>query len=58
VRQWQLLADPNGSLLAGLLKKWEAQNKGFSQAFVDGVTKNISDAFDEIIRLEQHKVKQ
>lgn len=58
VRQWQLLADPNGSLLAGLLKKWEAQNKGFSQAFIDGVTKNISDAFDEIIRLEQHKVKQ
>lgn len=58
VRQWQLLADPNGNLLAGLLKKWEVQNKGFSQAFIDGVTKNISDAFDEIIRLEQHKVKQ
>lgn len=58
VQQWQLLADPEGKLLAGLLKKWEAQNKGFSPAFVEGVSKNISDAFDDIIRLEQYKVKQ
>jgi len=58
VRQWQLLADPNGNLLAGFLKKWKSQSAGFSQAFVDGMSKNISDAFDEIIRLEQHKVKQ
>lgn len=56
--QWKLLADPNNNLLAGFLKKWETQNKGFSQAFVDGAVKNIGDAFDEIIRLEQHKVKQ
>jgi hypothetical protein len=58
VQQWQLLADPDGNLLAGLLKRWEGQEKGFLPAFVDGVSKNIGDAFDEIIRLEQHKVKQ
>ena len=58
LQQWQVLADPNGNLLGGFVKKWRGQATGFSPAFVDGVSKNISDAFDEIIRLEQNKVKQ
>lgn len=58
VEQWRILADPDKHLLAGFLKKWQAEKKSYPQAFVDGVSKNIADAFDQIIRLEQGKVKQ
>lgn len=58
VKQWQLLADPNGLLLAGFLKKWQTEGNGQSQTFVNGAVRNISDGFDYIIKLEQHKVKQ
>lgn len=55
--QWELLADPKGSLLGGFLTKWETENRGQSPAFLEGVAKNIAQAFDEIIRLESRKVK-
>jgi hypothetical protein len=55
--QWALLSDPNKALLGGFLKKWESENRGQSPAFLEGVSKNIAQAFDEIIKLESHKVK-
>ncbi len=55
--QWALLSDPNAALLGGFLKKWETENRGQSPAFIEGVVKNVSQAFDEIIKLESHKVK-
>jgi len=54
---WEILSDPNGSLLGGFLKKWETENKGQSPAFLEGIGKNVGDAFDRIIELESHKVK-
>jgi hypothetical protein len=54
---WELLGDPNGNLLGGFLKKWETENKGQSPAFLEGMGKNIAEAFDKIIELERHKVK-
>jgi len=55
--QWAILSDPNGALLGGFLKKWETENRGQSPAFLEGVSKNIGQAFDEIIKLESRKVK-
>ena len=57
LEQWAILSDPNGSLLGGFLKKWETENRGQSPAFLEGVSKNIAQAFDEIIKLESRKVK-
>ncbi|MBI4369153.1 MAG: hypothetical protein HY547_02870 [Elusimicrobia bacterium] len=57
-RQWEKLTDPTGGLMGGFLKKWETENAGQSDAFIQGASKNISEAFDEIIRLERHKVKK
>ena len=57
LEQWTLLSDPNGALLGGFLKKWETENRGQSSAFLEGVEKNVSQAFDEIIKLESRKVK-
>lgn len=57
VAQWKLLSDPDAALLGGFLKKWRAENAGQSDAFLNGVAKNVGDAFDEIIKLENAKVK-
>jgi hypothetical protein len=57
MEQWALLSDPNGVLLGGFLKKWETENRGQSPAFLEGVSKNIAEGFDEIIKLESRKVK-
>lgn len=54
---WETLSDTNGGLLGGFLKKWEAENKAQSPAFLEGVAKNVAEAFDKIIELESHKVK-
>jgi hypothetical protein len=54
---WRILMDPDGNLLGGFLRKWETENRRQSHAFLEGVKKNIGDAFDEIIKLESHKVK-
>jgi hypothetical protein len=55
--QWEILADPNGNLLGGFLRKWEAEQRGQSPAFLEGVSKNIGEAFDKIIEIESRKVK-
>ena len=57
VQQWELLDDPRGGLLGGFLKKWQDENRGQSADFLKGVSKNIGDAFDQIIKLENGKVK-
>jgi hypothetical protein len=57
VKQWEVLNDPTGALLGGFLKKWQAENKGQSEAFLNGQKKNVGDAFDLIIKLENSKVK-
>lgn len=51
------LADPGGTLLGGFLRKWQAENKGQSPAFLEGAQKNVADAFDQIIELENRKSK-
>jgi hypothetical protein len=55
--QWAVMTDPNGSLLGGFLRKWETENRGQSPAFLDGIAKNVGDAFDKIIEIESRKVK-
>jgi hypothetical protein len=57
VKQWELLNDPDGALLGGFLKKWQADNKGQSEAFLNGISRNVGAAFDQIIKLENSKVK-
>ncbi len=53
----ELISDPNGNLLGGFLKKWETENRGQSPAFLEGMTKNVGEAFGKIIELESRKVK-
>lgn len=56
-QEWEKLANPKGRLLGGFLARWESQNQGLSPTVISDASKNISDAFDEIIRLERNKVK-
>ena len=55
IQQWELLIDPNGHLLGGFLKKWEADGVGRSQAFLNGVKHTVAKAFDQIIKVETNK---
>jgi hypothetical protein len=55
VQQWELLTDPEGNLLAGFLKKWVADGKGRTPAFIDGVKGLVTKAFDQIIKVESAK---
>jgi len=57
VQQWKILNDPQGNLLGGFLRRWEQGGNGQSQVFIDQVKRNIAKAFDQIISLESHKVK-
>lgn len=55
VQQWELLADSEGNLLSGFLKKWVADGKGRNPAFIDGVKGLVTKAFDQIIKTESAK---
>ena len=55
IEQWKILIDPNGHLLGGFLRKWETDGIGRSPAFLSGVKKTITQAFDQIIKLESQK---
>ena len=57
VEQWRLLIDPEAALIGGFLKKWRVENVAQSDAFLKGIAKNVGDAFDEIIKLQNAKVK-
>lgn len=54
--QWQILVSPDHELLGRLLEDWE-NGKEFSPAYLAEKIQQISDAFDQIIRLEGGKVK-
>jgi hypothetical protein len=56
VAQWEILKDPNRDLLGGFLKKWENE-KVLHVVFIKEKEKQISDAFDEILKLETGKNK-
>lgn len=55
IEQWETLANPDGNLLGGFLKKWETDGKGRSPAFIDGVKGLVTKAFDQIIKVESVK---
>ena len=57
VEQWKRLSDPEGALLGGFLRKWTSENRGQGAVFLEGLSKNIGEAFDLIIKLESAKVK-
>jgi hypothetical protein len=55
--QWRILKDPNGQLLGGFMKRWEDEDK-LSAAFVKNHwDDNVGPAFDEIIKLENGKLR-
>lgn len=57
IKQWELLQDPNGHLVGGFLTKWQTEGVGQSPAFIQGTSKNVSEAFDLIIAQENSKAK-
>lgn len=57
VNQWKVLNSPTGGLIGGFLSNWEEKKAGFSKPFLEEVGKNVGEAFDEIIKLENAKVK-
>jgi hypothetical protein len=54
VAQWDVLRDPNRNLVGGFLKLWKEKGK-FGVAFVAEKKKQVGDAFDQIIQLENGK---
>jgi hypothetical protein len=54
-KQWEILINPDGNLLGGFLKRWEAEGK-LSQMFVAEMQIMVADAFDTIIGLESGKI--
>ncbi|WP_375587728.1 hypothetical protein [Flagellimonas aurea] len=54
---WKLLADQDKNLLAGLLKRWEEQEK-LGQVFLNEAQSQVTEAIDMIIRYEGKKDKE
>lgn len=54
--QWKILISEDNELLGGLLKKWQSGQK-FNKAYLDEKAIQISDGFDEILKLEAGKPK-
>lgn len=52
--QWSKVGDSNGNLLGKFLGDWNG-GKTFSSAYIQEKSSQISDAFDEILRLEGAK---
>jgi hypothetical protein len=55
--QWKILLDKQGGLLGGTLEQWRTAGH-LSEALLPEISKKIGAAFDEIIGLEQAKVKK
>ena len=55
-KMWEILLDPNKKLFGGFLEKWKVDTTE-SQAFIDQAKKQVEDAFDIIIDLENKKIK-
>lgn len=53
---WDILRDPNGSLIGGFVTNWQTEFPGGASAsFVEEVGDNLSDNFDRLICLEANK---
>lgn len=55
--QWKILIDREGGLLGGTLEQWRKAGH-LSEVLLPEISKKIGAAFDEIISLEQAKVKK
>lgn len=53
---WDKLLDSNGHLLGGFLNRWEKEKK-LNETFINEEKKLVSEAFDQIARLESGKNK-
>ena len=56
IAQWDILRDPNRDLVGGFLKMWKAKGT-LSATFIAEKKKQVGDAFDQIIQLENGKLK-
>lgn len=54
LREWQLMADPNGNLLGGFLSRWE-QGTTLSRPFVDEKKIQVRRGFELIQQTEEAK---
>jgi len=56
VKQWDILKNPNGHLLGSFLNNWKTSGK-LSTVYIGDKKTTVTVAFDEIIKLENHKNK-
>jgi hypothetical protein len=56
-RQWEIMIDPEGSLLGGFLRMWEEKGQ-IPSAMVEETKGNIEEGFDIIMELESGKREQ
>jgi len=56
LQQWGILMAPQGHLLAGFLALWERRSV-LDEAFIDEARVQVADAFDEILGLENGKLR-
>lgn len=54
-RQWEIMVDPNRSLMVGFLDRWQERER-LSPAFIREYRELVSEAFDQIIGLESGKI--
>lgn len=58
VKQWETLNDPGKGLIGEYLKAWEEEGRGQGEVYRKESAKNVDEAFNQIIELERHKVRQ
>lgn len=56
-RMWKLVLDPDSNLLAGLIKRWEAQTT-LSPTFTNEAVSQVNKAMDLILKFEMKKDRQ
>lgn len=56
ILQWGLLMAPQGHLLGGFLALWERRSV-LEEVFIDEARVQVADAFDEILQLEDGKLR-
>jgi len=54
---WEKMIDPDGLLLGNILKEWELRGV-LDDTYAQGLSKIISDRFDDIIELLRKRVKK
>ena len=56
-KQWEKLKDPNGGLVGGFMKRWQEQKK-LSEIVIEGAKDSVAYSFDQIIELEDKKIRR